>query len=196
MTDQYHSDLFVLWQDDHTRGQQTTFEEIKETIQGKLRRSLIYGHYSHYLQLFSMIKHSQPHPAIQLSSHRPNWFKQVIMKSLQILSCPSLRKSACPSMFMWVYSTIWLPCEFWCSRTLHVSVSGFFFFFGSLLMSSRSIHQGDQQGSQMDSNFPRYIPGVLVLVSCSFAHTTGICQFPQGSPGKVFIPSQFYIGKW
>ncbi|KIM64224.1 hypothetical protein SCLCIDRAFT_23580 [Scleroderma citrinum Foug A] len=33
MTDQYHSDLFVLWQDDHTRGQQTTFEEIEETIQ-------------------------------------------------------------------------------------------------------------------------------------------------------------------
>ena len=39
MTDQYHSDLFVLWQDDHARGQQTAFEEIKEIIQGKLCRS-------------------------------------------------------------------------------------------------------------------------------------------------------------
>ena len=75
-------------------------------------RTLIYGHYSHYLQLFSMIKCSRPCPAIQLSSHRPNWFKRAIMKSLQILPCLSLRKSPCPSTFMWVYLTIWLPCEF------------------------------------------------------------------------------------
>ncbi|KIM58428.1 hypothetical protein SCLCIDRAFT_28086 [Scleroderma citrinum Foug A] len=33
MTDQYHSDLFILWQDGHARGQQTAFEEIEETIQ-------------------------------------------------------------------------------------------------------------------------------------------------------------------
>ena len=92
------------------------------------RRTLIHRHYSHYLQLFSMIKHSWPCPVIQLSSHRPNWFKWAIMKSLQILPHPSLRKLPCPSTFTQVYLTIWLPCEFWCSRTPHVSVSGFFFF--------------------------------------------------------------------
>ena len=90
--------------------------------------TLIYRHYSDYLQLFLMIKHSWPHPVIQLSSHRLNWFKQVIMKLLQILLCLSLRKLPCPSMFMQVCLMIWLPCEFWCSQTLHVSVSVFFFF--------------------------------------------------------------------
>ena len=60
MTDQYHSDLFILWQDGHARGQQTAFEEIEETIQGKLCR-LLNSNLQALLSLFTaflMIKHS------------------------------------------------------------------------------------------------------------------------------------------
>ena len=60
-------------------------------------------------------------------------------------------------------------------------------------MFFRRIHWSNWQGSQMESNLGRYMPGVLVLASHSFSNTTRIFQSPQGSPGKVFVPPWFFF---
>ena len=67
MTDQYHSDPFVLWQDDHTSGQQTAFEEIEETIQGKLHRSSN-SNLRALLSLFTAFFYDQVFPTLPCDS--------------------------------------------------------------------------------------------------------------------------------
>ena len=120
----YNVDSFILWQEDHAQAHQPEFNVIDEMIQGKLRQSSNSNLLS-FLQLSLVIKPSPHHPVIPLSSCRLNWCQQVIMQSLQIPLCLTLKKSPCPPTFMRVWSTIWLSCELWCSWTLHVSISTF-----------------------------------------------------------------------
>ena len=120
----YNIDPFVLWQEDHAQAHQPEFDVINETIQGKLYQSLNSNLLS-FLQLSLVIKPSPHCPAIPSSSCRLNWCQQVIMQSLQIPPCPTLKKSPCPPMFMRAWLTIRLSCELWCSRTLHISISSF-----------------------------------------------------------------------
>ena len=91
----YNVDPFVLWQEDHAWAHQPEFDVIDETIQGKLCQSSNSNLLS-FLQLSLVIKPSPHHPVIPLSSHRLNWCQRVIMQSLQISPCPTLKKSPCP----------------------------------------------------------------------------------------------------
>ena len=91
------------------------------------RWTLIYRHYSHYLQLFSMIKHSWPRPAIQLSQT-----ELVQTSNYEItanLTVPEPQEIAMPiNVHMGVLNNMVAMRVLMQSDSAHKCIRGFFFF--------------------------------------------------------------------